>query len=75
MLLRIILLAVIVWVVYSLIKKYAKSIDGGVAKSQGQVGEDMVRCAQCGVHIPKSEGLFVEGKVFCSEAHHQLNNN
>ncbi len=72
MLLRLIVLALIVWIIYRLVKSYAKSIGGGKAKMNGQAGEDMVRCAQCGVHIPKSEGLFIEGKVFCSEAHHKL---
>lgn len=72
MLIRLILLAVLVWIIYRLIKGYAKSIDKAQTKTRGQVGEDMVRCAHCGVHIPKSEGLFIEGKVFCSEAHHKL---
>lgn len=31
--------------------------------------EDMVRCAQCGVHLPRSESLLVGGKYYCSEAH------
>ena len=72
MLIRLILLAVIVWVIYRLLKGYTKSLAEKKAKSHGQISEDMVRCAHCGVHIPKSEGLFVEGKVFCSEAHRKL---
>lgn len=31
--------------------------------------EDMVRCTECGVHLPKSESYFVGGKYYCSEAH------
>lgn len=31
--------------------------------------EDMVRCAHCGIHLPKSEGLRADGKYYCSEAH------
>lgn len=31
--------------------------------------EDMVRCAECGVHLPRSEGYLVGGKYYCSEAH------
>ena len=33
--------------------------------------EDMVRCAHCGIHLPKSEGFSGDGKYFCSEAHHR----
>ncbi|MGH8728588.1 MAG: PP0621 family protein [Burkholderiales bacterium] len=39
---------------------------------QAAPGEDMVRCVQCGVHLPKSESLIVRGSFFCSEAHRQL---
>lgn len=31
--------------------------------------EDMVSCAQCGVHLPRSESFPGRGGVFCSEAH------
>ena len=31
--------------------------------------EDMVACAQCGVHLPRSEALPGRGGVFCGEAH------
>lgn len=33
-------------------------------------GEPMLRCAQCGVHVPASEVVAgPTGAVFCSEAH------
>lgn len=31
--------------------------------------EDMVSCAHCGVHLPRSEALLGRGGVFCGEAH------
>jgi len=31
--------------------------------------EDMVRCAQCGVHLPKSESVLSDGQFYCSQAH------
>lgn len=31
--------------------------------------ERMVQCAQCGLHLPASEGRFAKGKVYCSDAH------
>lgn len=31
--------------------------------------EDMVVCAQCGVHLPRSESFPGRGGVFCSEIH------
>lgn len=34
--------------------------------------EDMVRCAQCGVHLPRSESCTSSGEFFCSEEHLRL---
>ena len=31
--------------------------------------EDMVRCAHCGVHLPRDEALPGRGGVFCGDAH------
>jgi uncharacterized protein len=31
--------------------------------------EDMVACARCGMHLPRSEALPGRGGVFCGEAH------
>lgn len=31
--------------------------------------EEMVRCAQCGVHLPKSESILAGGSFYCSDAH------
>ena len=34
--------------------------------------EDMVRCALCGVHLPRSESFTSRGKFFCSDEHRRL---
>jgi uncharacterized protein len=31
--------------------------------------EEMVRCAHCGVHLPRSEALPGRGGLFCGSAH------
>lgn len=31
--------------------------------------EGMVRCAHCGVHLPRSEALTAGGRSYCSAAH------
>lgn len=38
----------------------------------GGAAEDMVRCAQCGVHLPRSESLTRGGDFFCSAEHMRL---
>ena len=34
--------------------------------------EDMVRCAHCGVHLPRSESHTSGGSFYCSEEHLRL---
>jgi len=47
----------------------------GRVKPAPAPAEDMVRCAQCGVHLPRSEGLAVEdGSYYCSAEHQRLHN-
>lgn len=31
--------------------------------------EDMVRCAKCGVNLPRSEAILSQGKTYCCEEH------
>jgi uncharacterized protein len=62
---RLLLLAAIAAVVYLLIRSYRKEIP----RQDRSVAEDMVRCAHCGVHLPKSESIMAGGQFFCSAAH------
>ncbi len=31
--------------------------------------EDMVRCAHCGIHLPRSESLLSQQRTFCCAEH------
>jgi uncharacterized protein len=58
---------VVIAIVYWLLKTYRKQATKQDAPAASS--EDMVRCAQCGVHLPKSEATASGGKFFCGEAH------
>jgi uncharacterized protein len=51
----------------------AKNPHGGARApyAQPQLAEPMIRCAECGVHAPKSDSVVVAGQPFCSAAHAQ----
>lgn len=34
--------------------------------------EPMVRCAHCGIHMPRSEAVLSDGKTWCSAEHAKL---
>jgi uncharacterized protein len=65
---RLFLLVAIAIVVYLLIKSYRKNMprQDDIHKA---VTEDMVRCAKCGVHLPKGESILAEGNYFCCVEH------
>lgn len=31
--------------------------------------ENMVQCAHCAIHLPRSEAFLIDGKVYCSKNH------
>ena len=62
---RLLFLFAIVAVVYLLFRAYRKN----VSVQDKPVAEDMVRCAHCGVHLPKGESVRAEGRDFCSAEH------
>mgnify|MGYP001591201737 CR=1 FL=1 len=71
MLLKIILLGIGVWLVYLFFVKYNRSIRPPQTPTAAPE-EDMVRCAQCSVHLPKSESILSGGEFFCSQEHRRL---
>jgi len=62
---RLFLMFAIAALVYLLVKSFRKS---AAPQSQSDA-EDMVRCAHCGVHFPKSEGILSGGHSFCGVEH------
>jgi uncharacterized protein len=78
---KIILLVVVAVVAYAMVKNFMRrnqDTDGPPArhKSDGEKPtgseEDMVRCAHCGVHLPRSESLLSKGNYFCGSEHRAL---
>ena len=67
---KLILLLLAFAVAYWIIKFYKKKArqSRGTAP-QSTANEDMVRCAQCGVHLPRSEGLLSGQLFYCSADH------
>lgn len=63
---RLLFLGVIVVVVYLLISYFSKRTRDTESPVKA---EDMVRCAHCGVHLPKGECVVADGDCYCSEAH------
>ncbi len=66
--LRLILLAIAIWLAITFIRQLLQS--GKPPARQHRPGEqNMVRCAQCGVHVPETEAVRDDGRYYCSERH------
>ncbi|BBU28413.1 hypothetical protein BTHE68_21470 [Burkholderia sp. THE68] len=41
----------------------------GASNGAPQLADPLIRCAQCGVHTPRSESIVVAGERFCCADH------
>ena len=62
-------IALVVWILIRLAKK-----PGADKKSTKRVG-DMVRCAHCGIYIPRHEALTDSGRYYCCTQHRDEDRN
>ena len=72
---RLIFLGVIIYLLIVAFKrsKAGTNIDDKNIKkdtpAKEQEIENMVQCASCAVHLPRSEAFLVNGDFYCSKAH------
>ncbi len=53
-------------------KFFTATIRRGASTTTASSPESMVRCAHCGVHLPRSEAALLGGETWCSREHAQL---
>jgi uncharacterized protein len=68
-LLRLLILGLIFWLLYRMIYRLLNKPKPQQPIQRKGSGTDMVRCAHCGIHIPKNEALQRDGRDYCSEEH------
>jgi uncharacterized protein len=74
-LLTILVLGILVYLIVSRMRRGAdRTVPPPRAQSDRSASglpEDMVRCAVCGVHLPRSESFTSRGKFYCTDEHRQ----
>jgi flagellar biosynthesis/type III secretory pathway M-ring protein FliF/YscJ len=66
---RILILIILIWLLYLIIKRIAASANARnnpEQKTEQKPEQQMVQCAQCGCHVPKSESQIKNDKITCS---------
>ena len=66
---KIILLVLGLILVVWLVRSYRRRVDRSDNPGPAAQSENMVRCAHCGVHLPRSESLTTQGSYYCSAEH------
>lgn len=66
---KFILLVLGLLLAYWILKIYRRRVDRREQEGHAAGPEDMVRCAQCGVHLPRSESVTTQGSFYCSADH------
>ncbi len=69
---KILLLIGIGFVVWGIFRSYQRSLNMPRTPSHDQPVEDMVKCAHCGVNLPRSEAIYSGGVFYCTPEHRQL---
>ena len=59
-----------VWLVKRALRNAARQQHGGAPSSPA--GEQLVRCAHCGLLLPRGEARQAGGAIYCSEEHSRL---
>ena len=74
--LRVILLtlsiAALVWLLRRAFVSDADRTRPGARESGDDAADELVRCAHCGVHVPRIDAQTQDGRHFCSREHARL---
>jgi uncharacterized protein len=70
---KIVLLVLGLLLVYWILRSYRRRVERREPRPPSAGGgENMVQCARCGVHLPRSESITTQGQFYCSPDHQRL---
>ena len=67
-LVRLVFIAIAVWLAIYVLRRVLHYLSPPDTPSTG-AANNMVRCAECGLHLPESEAIAYQGKHFCCQEH------
>lgn len=62
---------VLLWLLRGSWRRVRRPPSASPPPSAGDTPQPMLRCAQCGLHLPRDEALPGRGGVFCGDAHRE----
>ena len=67
-----VLILFVVLAVWVIRRAFRASRAAGEPQKQPLEQQDLVRCARCGVHLPRAEARLAGGLPYCGEEHARL---
>ena len=64
---KLILLLLLSWAGFSLFKRFMNPNSSQSVKTEA--GQKMLACSVCDTHVPESDAIIKNGKIFCSKEH------
>ena len=68
---RLIIIAVAVWLAIHFLRRVLHYLNPSKT-APTESAKNMVRCAQCGLHLPESEAIAYQGRHYCCQEHRRL---
>jgi uncharacterized protein len=68
----ILLVVFAVWLVKRALRNAARQDEAGRPPAAPQASEELVRCAHCGLLLPRGEARQAGGAIYCGEEHAKL---
>lgn len=69
---RYLLLGVVLWLLYYVIRRSIQRRRDKINKASAGRSMDMVACHHCGVHLPQDEAIYQEDHYYCCKEHSEL---
>jgi len=68
----VVLILLVVLAVWAIRRALRASRPADQPAQQPAEQQDLVRCARCGVHLPRAEARQADGALYCGEEHARL---
>ncbi len=69
---RFLIIVLIVWLAYWLIKRYIKNKQFKRPSIKKKSSQKILKCEICATHVPEPEAIVFKGRYYCSEEHKRL---
>lgn len=68
---RLVAVALVVWLAFLMLRRLLTPLNRP-RKSGPGTPKNMVRCAQCGLHLPEAEAIAYQDRHYCCAEHRRL---